>query len=255
MGISSAVKKPQAQLQFHRSQRRRRTCDWRSCVMSKILFDVHELAHGHVFPRNRRAFCSCLDSYLSAQELENGRLAMFAFSGIVTQVAQWSEMWVVFSKAKTTKSSSLSLSLFKHGWVSSSIPIHKTTSYLFSFELFGTQNLLLMTYYEATCIVVWRQGLGCNAVHFFAEALLKFQLVESVENFCNLLRRATSIVVGQPLLGHHWCLVSLFLDKKKPRTTQVTVLCNKWSKATIARATTCLFAYQAAITGKTFPFM
>ena len=171
MGISSAVKKPQAQLQFHRSQRRRRTCDWRSCVMSKILFDVHELAHGHVFPRNRRAFCSCLDSYLSAQELENGRLAMFAFSGIVTQVAQWSEMWVVFSKAKTTKSSSLSLSLFKHGWVSSSIPIHKTTSYLFSFELFGTQNLLLMTYYEATCIVVWRQGLGCNAVHFLCRSI------------------------------------------------------------------------------------
>ena len=119
MGISSAVKKPQAQLQFHRSQRRRRTCDWRSCVMSKILFDVHELAHGHVFPRNRRAFCSCLDSYLSsAQELENGRLAMFAFSGIVTQVAQWSEMWVVFSKAKTTKSSSLSLSFSLQTWMS-----------------------------------------------------------------------------------------------------------------------------------------
>ena len=69
-----------------------------------------------------------------------------------------------------------------------------------------------MTYYEATCIV-WRQGLGCNAVHFFAEALLKFQLV----NFCNLLRRVTSIVVGPPLLGHHWCLVSPFFDEKNAK--------------------------------------
>ena len=75
--------------------------------------------HGHVFPRNRSAFCSCLDSHLSAQELENGRLAMFAFSGIVTQVAQWSEMWVVFSKAKATLHKVfLSLSLSLQTWMS-----------------------------------------------------------------------------------------------------------------------------------------
>ena len=114
-----AVKKPQAQLQFHRSQRRRRTCDWRSCVMSRRSCSMSmnwKIFWRHVFPRNRSAFCSCLDSHLSAQELENGRLAMFAFSGIVTQVAPWSEMWVVFSKAKATLhkvflSRSLSLSL------------------------------------------------------------------------------------------------------------------------------------------------
>ena len=48
-----AAKKPPAYLQFHRSQRRRRTCDWRSLhvtgvpVMSKMLFDV--VWTGHFF--------------------------------------------------------------------------------------------------------------------------------------------------------------------------------------------------------------
>lgn len=44
---------------------------------------------------------------------------MFAFSGIVTQVAQWSEMWVVFSKAKATLHKVfLSLSLSLQTWMS-----------------------------------------------------------------------------------------------------------------------------------------
>lgn len=101
-----AVKKSQAKLQFHRSQRRRRTCDWRSCVMPKILFNVHELEHilkiwdtWACLPKKSTCILKMF-GFSSAQELENGRLAMFAFSGIVTQVAQWSQMWVALSKAK-----------------------------------------------------------------------------------------------------------------------------------------------------------
>lgn len=172
--------------------------------MSKILFDVHELENilkiwdtWACLPKKSECI---LFGFLSAQELENGRLAMFAFSGIVTQVAQWSEMWALQTWMRIYPQ----VSLFTK-------PL-RTYSVLSYLDLFGNQNLLLMTQYEATCIV-WRQGLGCNAVHFFAEALLKFQLAESVENSCSLLRRVTNIIVGQPLLGHHWCLVSLFLDE------------------------------------------
>lgn len=132
-----AVKKPQAQLQFHRSQRRRRTCDWRSCVMSKILFDVHELENilkiwdtWACLPKKSECI---LFGFLSAQELENGRLAMFAFSGIVTQVAQWSEMWALQTWMRIYPQ----VSLFTK-------PL-RTYSVLSYLDLFGTQNLLLMT--------------------------------------------------------------------------------------------------------------